>query len=99
MNVIRGLRLMCDVYALGQGGAELDQGQVAGQGDPAHPTRASVVVSCSGVAARTVPPPHLVKRCQKCEATKTLDLFYRNARLKDGRAHWCKGCMDSNGFS
>ena len=38
-----------------------------------------------------------LKHCYKCDITKSLNAFYRNAGRKDGHAIWCKTCMSAYG--
>lgn len=33
-----------------------------------------------------------MKRCSKCGMTKTIDNFYKNTKLGDGYAYYCKEC-------
>lgn len=36
-----------------------------------------------------------MKKCKRCDETKALNLFPRNAKTKDGRASYCLGCMSA----
>lgn len=36
-----------------------------------------------------------MKKCRKCGAEKSIDLFYRDAQNPDGRCNQCKTCVDA----
>lgn len=36
-----------------------------------------------------------MKNCTKCQALKPLDDFHRSAKASDGRASWCKPCVNA----
>lgn len=36
-----------------------------------------------------------MKKCRKCGAEKSIELFYRDAQNPDGRSHQCKTCVDA----
>ena len=39
---------------------------------------------------------HDTKICPKCKKEKTIDLFYKSNRSKDGLRSWCKQCGDTS---
>jgi len=34
-----------------------------------------------------------MKKCSKCNTKRSVDLFGKNSRAKDGKQSWCKPCM------
>ena len=36
-----------------------------------------------------------MKTCTKCGEHKSLDLFVKNKKMKDGRSSWCKSCKQA----